>query len=73
MDFSCPKKKKYVESTFTSKVRKNQAKAELPQIRLHDIRHTTASLLLSLGFNLKEIHAWLGHSDIGITMNFMHS
>jgi len=44
-------------------------KAGLNKIRLHDLRHTTASLLLSLGFNLKEIQVWLGHSDIGTTMN----
>ncbi|MDR2940292.1 MAG: tyrosine-type recombinase/integrase [Clostridiales bacterium] len=30
-------------------------------IRFHDLRHSTASYLLYLGFNMKEIQSWLGH------------
>jgi len=45
------------------------AKNDLPIIRLHDLRHSTASYLLYLGFNMKEIQMWLGHGDIGTTMN----
>jgi len=41
----------------------------LPVIRLHDLRHSSASYLLYLGFNMKEIQMWLGHGDIGTTMN----
>lgn len=37
--------------------------------RVHDLRHTTASLLLGMGFSLKEIQEWLGHNDIGTTAN----
>ena len=44
-------------------------KNNLPIIRLHDLRHSTASYLLYLGFSMKEISVWLGHGDIGITMN----
>lgn len=39
----------------------------LPHIRFHDLRHTTASLLLSEGYDLKRISEWLGHSDISTT------
>jgi len=38
-------------------------------IRLHDLRHLCATLLLSLGYNMKDIQVWLGHGDIGTTMN----
>jgi integrase len=44
-------------------------KNSLPVIRLHDLRHSAASYLLYLGFSMKEIQIWLGHGDIGTTMN----
>ena len=59
----------YLPNTFTVAIQRLMNKAGLPQIRLHDIRHTTASILLNMGFNLKEIQEWLGHSDISTTLN----
>ena len=44
-------------------------KSGLPRIRLHDLRHTCASLLLNQGFTLKDVQDWMGHSDIGTTAN----
>lgn len=44
-------------------------KYKLRPIRFHDLRHTSASLLLSLGFTLKEVQEWLGHEDITTTAN----
>ena len=41
----------------------------LPDIRFHDLRHSTASYLLKQGLSMKEIQIWLGHADIGTTMN----
>ena len=38
-------------------------------IRLHDLRHTSASLLIAQGVHAKIISERLGHSDISITMN----
>ena len=55
----------YVSSTFSKLLKKNNMR----HIRLHDLRHSCASLLLSLGYSLKEIQVYLGHSDIGTTMN----
>ncbi len=59
----------YVPCTFTSNVQRYMKNAGLPVIRVHDLRHTTASLLLSLGLSLKEVQEWLGHSDISTTAN----
>ena len=41
----------------------------LPHIRFHELRHSCASMLISMGFNLKDIQEWLGHSDIKMTAN----
>jgi len=41
--------------------------AGLPRIRLHDLRHTSASVGLQAGESLKEVSARLGHSTIVIT------
>ncbi|MFK5645113.1 tyrosine-type recombinase/integrase [Ornithinimicrobium sp. LYQ121] len=43
------------------------ASAGLPRIRLHDLRHTSASLGLAAGESLVEVSRRLGHSTIGIT------
>ncbi|MFD0673481.1 tyrosine-type recombinase/integrase [Cohnella sp. GCM10027633] len=42
---------------------------KLPQIRFHDLRHTSATLLINQGVHAKTIAARLGHADIRTTMN----
>ncbi|WP_391119362.1 tyrosine-type recombinase/integrase [Psychrobacillus sp. L3] len=42
---------------------------EIRYIRLHDLRHTSASLLIAQGVHAKIIAERLGHSDIRITMD----
>jgi integrase len=44
-------------------------KAGLPQIRLYDLRHTCATLLLSAGENPKVVSEWLGHASIVLTLD----
>lgn len=56
----------------TSIENKNKAFAEaagLPHIRIHDFRHTHASLLVNEGINIQEIARRLGHSDVQMTWN----
>jgi integrase len=43
--------------------------AKLPNIRLHDLRHSCASLLLAQGVNPRTIMETLGHSQISLTLN----
>ena len=43
--------------------------AGLPDIRFHDLRHSAASLLLSLEVHPKVVQELLGHTQIGITMD----
>jgi integrase len=40
-----------------------------PKIRLHDLRHTCASLLIEQGENIKYIQSQLGHSRPTVTLN----
>jgi integrase len=43
--------------------------AGLPKIRFHDLRHTTASMLLSSGIPVLEVSRYLGHSNVATTLN----
>ena len=44
-------------------------RAGLQRIRFHDLRHSAATLLLSLGANPKVVQEVLGHSQIGVTID----
>lgn len=44
--------------------------SDLPPVRLHDLRHSTASNLLAHGFSVVEVQHWLGHSQASTTLNF---
>jgi len=44
-------------------------KADLPDIRFHDLRHSSATLLLSEGVHPKVVQELLGHSNISMTMD----
>lgn len=45
------------------------AKAGLPSIRFHDLRHSTATLLFTLGVHPKIVQELLGHSQIFVTLD----
>ena len=53
----------YVSDTFHRII----TEAGLPPIRLHDLRHTAASLALQAGVPMKVVSEQLGHSSLGIT------
>lgn len=45
------------------------AAAGLPHIRVHDFRHTHASLLINEGISIQEVARRLGHADVKMTWN----
>ena len=49
-------------------------KEKLPIIKLHDLRHCTASLLIANGIDIATVSALLGHSKTSITLDiYTHS
>ncbi len=44
-------------------------KAGLPDIRFHELRHSAASFLLSMGVHPKVVQEILGHSTISMTLD----
>ncbi len=59
----------YRPETLSRNFTKLATKAGLPKIRLHDARHTAASLMLASGEPPKVVAEILGHSSPTITMN----
>lgn len=45
------------------------AKADIPKIRFHDLRHTHATLLPGNGVNISVVSERLGHSSPSFTLN----
>jgi integrase len=46
--------------------------AGLHHIRIHDLRHTAATLLLTQGVHPRVVMELLGHSQIAVTMRYSH-
>lgn len=55
----------YISHRFNDLLKKHS----LPHIRFHELRHSCASMLISMGWTLKDVQEWLGHSDIKMTAN----
>lgn len=61
-------KPNYLTHTFAKILEDNNLK----HIRLHDLRHSCATLLIQNRVPIKEIQIWLGHSNIQTTMIYTH-
>ncbi|WP_396909878.1 tyrosine-type recombinase/integrase [Mycolicibacterium sp.] len=60
--------------TLTAAWRKALTNAGLPHVRLHDARHSCATLMHLNGVPVVVIAAWLGHQDPGFTLRtYAHS
>lgn len=60
--------------TITAAWKKALVSAGLPHVRLHDARHSCATLMHMRGVPVVVIAAWLGHQDAGFTLRtYAHS
>lgn len=55
-------------SSFSQSFDRIVARTSLPRIRLHDLRHTHATLLLRAGVPVKVVSERLGHATAGFTL-----
>ena len=46
--------------------------ANLPTVRIHDLRHTTASILVNKGVSLYQVQQLLGHTSPKMTQRYAH-
>ncbi|MEU8741862.1 tyrosine-type recombinase/integrase [Streptomyces halstedii] len=65
--FTTPKGKPLDPGNLTRRFRRLLHSAGLRTIRFHDLRHSTATLLLEQGVDLVVIKELLGHAHIGVT------
>ena len=56
-------------NTLTRLMKRKIEELNLPYIRFHDLRHTSASLMLSIGIHPKVVSERLGHSSVVITLD----
>ena len=47
-------------------------RANIKNLRLHDLRHTTATWMIEAGIDLATVSKILGHSSIQMTMRYVH-
>ena len=59
----------YGRSTFSHHLDKHAKMAGLPRIRVHDLRHSHASLLIELGFSALLVAERLGHENVSTTLD----
>ena len=59
-------------SQLTSLWHRVRERAEVEDVRIHDLRHSFASRALALGLALPMIGRLLGHTDIGSTARYAH-
>ena len=67
--FKNPNGMPYRPDSLTRSFKRALARHGLPQMRYHDLRHSTASILVDKGWDINDIKEWLGHADISTTAN----
>lgn len=64
-DFGAPIRPVRITNNFKRLLKNNN----LPHIRFHDLRHSVATYMLSMGVPIAQISAWLGHKSVTTTAN----
>jgi integrase len=64
-----PDGKPYLPGYFSQKVHRLLDSKGIRRIRIHDFRHTNATLMLKQGISPKVAQSRLGHSTISVTMD----
>ena len=64
-----PDGKPYTPDAFSRKFQRFLQRNHLPHLRLHDIRHASATMMIEHGVDIKTVQSRLGHSDISTTLN----
>ena len=52
--------------------RESKVRADVPDVRVHDGRHTAGTILVDQGVHLRVIQEILGHSDVRVTERYTH-
>jgi integrase len=64
----------YHPSTMSTMWQAAIKKLDVPQVRLHDARHTCATLMHLQGVPIALVAAWLGHADVSFTLRtYVHA
>ena len=56
------------ERSVLRRFQKILAAADLPRMRIHDLRHRAVAILIAQGVNIKAISELLGHSSVAFTL-----
>ncbi|WP_181897962.1 site-specific integrase, partial [Staphylococcus felis] len=68
--FTYKNKRTHLQTNTPNNIMKKYlSELELPEIRVHDLRHSNASLLINSGLPLYSISKHLGHNNIQTTAN----
>ena len=70
-DYVCTQRNgKPISPNYLSKHFHAVVKDVFKKVRLHDLRHSSATNLLEMGFSVAQVAEWLGHSSPEITLRF---
>lgn len=59
----------FSKALLENEIKKGADKAGIKRIRVHDLRHSHASMLINMGFNALEISERLGHESVKTTLD----